>query len=234
MKKRTFAIAAFAIAAFAGCLKNDIVDPARAGVLVDLLSPNATNTTIVLNSNTLGSNVSYGSGPTLYNQVSPGLGNLSIFASSTAQLLNYSFTTESGKYYSLFVVDSASRMKVIAARDSVNYPNTTDSVKVRFYNFAANSTQLSVVRVDSNATTTPMWTNRAFETQESANNFNSFMDLKAGTYRFQVIAPFSPTMPLKDTSITFEGKHIYTLFIKGFYPDTSGTTKVGLGIVRHG
>src|SRR6476660_6601023 len=107
-------MAACAVIAFASCMKNDgAVSTPRAGVLVDLLSPNATNTTIVLNGNTIGTNVSYGSVPQLYNQVAEGNGNLSIFSNLTAQLLNYNFNAESGKYYSIFVVDSASRMQSI-------------------------------------------------------------------------------------------------------------------------
>src|SRR4051812_45549805 len=139
MKKRTLAVAALATLAFASCLKNNGAESTpRAGVLVDLLSPDATNTTIVLNGNTIGSNVSYGSIPQLYNQVAYGNGNLSIFSSSTEQLLNNDFNADPGTYYSIFVVDSVSKMKAIMVTDSVSYPGTTDSVKVRFYNFAPN------------------------------------------------------------------------------------------------
>src|SRR5689334_6799335 len=98
MKKWTFAIAAVSIIGFASCLKNDgSVPPSRAGVLVDLLSPDATNTTITLNGNALGSNVSYGSVPNLYNQVTPGTANIGVFSSSTATLLNNNFNTQEGK-----------------------------------------------------------------------------------------------------------------------------------------
>lgn len=230
MKKRTLAVAALAVVAFAGCFKNDgSVSTPRAGVLVDLVSPNAVNTSIVLNSNIIGSNVSYGSVPNYYNQVTPGPGNLTVVNSSNTTLLNSNFTTESGKFYSIFIVDSASRMKSILVADSVSYPNTTDSVKVRFYNFAPNSPMLSVRVKDS----TTIWTPRSFETQQSVSSSNTFLPMKAGTYNLQVFSP-SDNAPLKDTSITFDGKHIYTLFIKGFYPDTTGTTAIGLGVVKHG
>jgi len=233
MKKRTFAVVALAVAALAGCIKNDgSVDTPRAGILVDLLSPNANNTTIILNGNTIGSNVSYGSAPNLYNQVTPGTGNLSVFSSTTEQLLNNNFSAESGKYYSLFIVDSVSKMKVIQVTDSVSYPGNTDSVKVRFYNFAPSLAPLTL-RVNDSATI-PNFGGRVFETQQTANLYNSFLDMKAGTYRFQVFPPYSSTIPLKDTTLTFDGKHIYTVFIKGFYPDTTGTTAIGLGVVKHG
>src|SRR6478735_4484575 len=114
MKKRTFAVAVLAIAAFAGCLKNDgSVSTPRAGVLVDLLSPNAYNTNITLNGNTIGSNVSYGSVPNYYNQVSAGAANVSVFDNDSNQLLNSNFTTQPGGYSSVFLVDSVSRMKTI-------------------------------------------------------------------------------------------------------------------------
>jgi hypothetical protein len=231
MKKRTLAVAALAVVAFAGCFKNDgSVSTPRAGVLVDLVSPNAVNTSIILNGNIIGSNVSYGSVPNYYNQVIPGPGNLTVVNNSNTTLLNSNFTTESGKFYSIFVVDSASRMKSILVTDSVSYPNTTDSVKVRFYNFAPNSVPLNVAVKDSGT----IWSMRSFETQQSANANNTFLPMKAGTYQFQIFTPYNTTTPLKDTSITFDGKHIYTLFIKGFYPDTTGTTAIGLGVVKHG
>ncbi len=230
MKKRTFAIAVVAIVALAGCIKNQGSNSPRSGVLVDLLSPNAINTTIVVNGNTIGSNISYGSVPSYYNVVTSGNSNLTIYASTTQTLLNKDFRTDEGKYYSIFVVDSASKMKPIIVTDSASYPNATDSVKVRFYNFAPNSIPLNVVVKDS----ATIWANRAFETQESANAYNRFLDMKAGRYNFQVFSPYNISMPLKDTTITFDGKHIYTLFIKGFYPDSTGTTAISLGVVKHG
>ena len=231
MKKRTLAIAAVAIAAFAGCLKNDGgPGTPRAGILVDLVSPNAVNTSIVLNGNIIGSNVSYGSVPNYYNQITAGPSNLTVINSANATLLNNNFTTQPGSFYSIFVVDSASRMKAIVVADSVSYPNTTDSVKVRFYNFAPNSLPLTI-KVNDSAS---VMSNRSFETPQSANVNNTFLSMKAGTYNFQIFTPLSTTKSLKDTSITFDGKHIFTLFIKGFYPDTTGTTAIGLGVVKHG
>jgi hypothetical protein len=230
MKKRTLAVAALATLAFASCLKNNgAVDTPRAGILVDLLSPNATNTTVILNGNTIGTNVSFGSIPLLYNQVAYGNGNLSIFGITTAQLLNHNFDADPGKYYSIFVVDSVSKMKAIMVTDSVDYPGTSDSIKVRFYNFAPNSQGLSV-RVKDSST---LWPFHPFETQSSADDYNTFIDMKAGTYTFEIVTPYSATS-IKDTTLTFEGKHIYTLFTKGFFADTTGTTALGLGVVRHG
>jgi len=232
MKKRTLTAAvALAVVALAGCFKDSgSVSTPRAGILVDLVSPNASNTSVILNGNTIGTNVSYGSVPNYYNQVIPGPANITVVSGGSAELLNKDFSTESGKYYSVFVTDSVSRLKSVIVTDSVDYPNTTDSVKVRFYNFAPNSIPLNV-RVNDSAN---VLSNRAFETQQSAAAFNTFLDMKAGTYHFQVFAPFNTTSALKDTTITFDGKHIYTVFVKGFYPDTTGTTAIGLGVVKHG
>jgi len=231
MKRSTLAVAALAIVAFAGCLKNDgSVSTPRAGVLVDLVSPDAVNTSIILNGNIIGSNISYGSVPNYYNQVTPGYGNLTIVNSSNTKLLDADLTTEAGKFYSIFAVDSTSKMKAIMVADSVSYPNNTDSVKVRFYNFAPNSIPLSVRIKDS---ASPVWPYHAFETQQSAAQMNSFLPMKAGTYNFQIVSLYN-NESLKDTSITFDGKHIYTLFIKGFYPDTTGSKAIGLGAVKHG
>ena len=231
MKKRTLAAVVIAVVTLAGCIKNDgSVPPARAGVLIDLVSPDATNTSITLNGNTIGSNVSYGSVPNYYNQVTPGAGNLTVLSSTGTSLLNQNFNTESGKFYSIFVADSVSRMKTIIVADSVDYPNTADSVKVRFYNFAPNSIPLNVRMNDS----TNVLDGRAFESQASAEAYNTFLQMKAGTYRFQIFTINNTTTALKDTSITFDGSHIYSVFVKGFYPDTTGTTAIGLGIVKHG
>jgi len=233
MKKKTLAVAAFAVLTFAGCLSNDGggTSTPRAGVLIDLISPNATNTTVVLNGNTIGSNVSYGSTPQYYNQVVPGPANITVNSSTVQELLNKNFSTQPGSYYSAFIVDSTSRMKAIIVADSVDYPATTDSAKVRFYNFAPNSIPLNIRINDSiNAFMQP----HPFESQESAQATNIFLGVKAGTYHLQVLSPYNTTQALKDTSILLEGKHIYTVFIKGFYPDTTGATPISVGIVKHG
>ena len=229
MKKRTLAVVALAATVFASCLKNDgAVSTPRAAVSVDLLSPDANYTTIVLNGDTIGTNISYGSMPGFYTQVNPGSGNLSIYITTTSPLLNNNFNTEPGKYYSMFVVDSASKMKAIMVTDSVSSPGTNDSVKVRFYNFAPNSPMLSVGVKDSAV----IWNPRPFETQNTASTSNTFIGMKAGSYTFQIFAP-SSTTSLKDTAITFSGGHIFTLFTKGFFADTTGSTAFGLGVVQH-
>lgn len=234
MKKMTSGIALVALAALAGCFKNDSsVGTPRAGILLDLVSPNAINTNIILNGNVINNNISYGSVvPNYYNQVVPGPSNVTVTSSTNAELLNQNFNTVSGKYYSVFMVDSVSKLKAIIVTDSVNYPDAADSVKVRFYNFAPapNAVPLTVRINDS----INVMTSRTFETQQSAASLNTFQDLKAGTYLFQVFTPFNSTKSLKDTSITFDGKHIYTVFIKGFYPDSTGATAIGLGVVKHG
>ena len=230
MTKRTLAIAAFAAIIFAGCLKNDgSVSTPRAGILVDLLSPDANNTTISLNGNTIGSNVSYGSIPNFYNQLTAGPSNIRVTDVVLTTLFDKNFTTDPGKFYSVFLVDSASNMNSIIVTDSVDYPGTTDSVKVRFYNFAPYSQGLSVGIKDSGK----IWMSRSFESQTSANAYNTFLPMKAGTYTFQIFSPYSATS-VKDTAITFDGKHIFTLFIKGFAADTTGSTALGLGVVKHG
>ncbi len=230
MKNRILAVAALAAIVFASCLKNDGgVSTPRAGVSVDLLSPDAKNTTIALNGDTIGLNISYGSVSNFYNQVTSGTGHLSVYSISFAQLLNSNFNTEAGKYYSMFIVDSASKMKNIIVTDSVSFPGSMDSVKVRFYNFTPNSPTLNVGVKDSSI----IWAQRPFETQGTANANNTFIPMKAGAYTFQIFAPSSATS-LKDTTITFSGGHIFTLFTKGFFADTTGSTALGLGVVQHG
>ncbi len=230
MNKRILSVAAFAVLGVAGCIKQDggTTTP-RAGIMVNLLSPNAVSTNITLNGNMIVSNISYGSTPQFYNQVTAGATPLAVSSPLSSSVLNTTLSTEPGKFYSVFLIDSVSKMKAIAVADSVSYPGTTDSIKVRFYNFAVNAPALNLYIIDS----ATEWTNRAFETQSSAGSYNHFRGLKAGTYNFKIKTPDGGTT-LTDTTITFEGKHIYTLFMRGFYPDTSGATKIGLGTVRHG
>jgi hypothetical protein len=227
MKKRTLAVAAFAVIAFASCLKNDgSISTPRAGILVGLLSPDANNTTITLNGNTIGTNVSYGSA-SRYSQITAGPSNIMVANVTLAPLLDNDFTTDPGKYYSIFLVDSASNMQSIIVTDSFYYPGTIDSVKVRFYNFAPNSQGLSIGIKDSGK----IWMSRSFETQNSANFYNAFLPMKAGPHTFQIFAPYSATS-IKDTTINFDGGNVYTLFLKGFAADTIGSTALGLGVLK--
>lgn len=229
MNKRIIALAVLSIATLTACFKNDAsLSTPRAGIMVNLLSPNATGTNIILAGTTIGSNVSYGIVPQFYNQVTAGTNSL-VITNATNTLLSTTITPAAGKFYSVFLVDSLSRMQAITVVDSVNYPSTADTVKVRFYNFAPNSPGINVNIKDS----ATLWNSRSFETPATASVNNVFRSLKAGAYNLRVAQPGAGTAVV-DTTITFEGGRIYTLYLKGFFNDSTGSSALSLGKVRHG
>lgn len=230
MNKRFLSVAVIAALALGGCLKSSDggTSTPRSAVMVDLVSPNATATNIYLNGTTIGTNISYGSTPVYYNQVNSGTTTLLVENSAKTQLLSSNFATAEGRYYTVFAVDSANRMKAIAVMDSVTQPGT-DTAKVRFFNFSPNSPALDIAIVDSSV----VWSSHAFETQATANATNTFKGIKAGTHNFQIRLAGTSTV-LKTVSATFESQRVYTLFTKGFYSDTAAATIFGLGMVKHG
>lgn len=226
MKKVLLPAIALALISVTGCLKSDTENTPRAAIMVNLFSPNAANTNIYLNGTAIGTNISYGSTASGYNQISAGVATVQITNSAgTTNLLNASATLAAGKFYSAFIIDTSSKMKMVTVVDSVSYPASTDSIKVRFYNFAVGSAPITVGLKDSAA----IWTSTGLETQTTANDKNVFKPLKAGSYAFHIAGGGTS----KDTTITFTGGHVYTLYTKGYYNDTAKATRYGLAYISH-
>jgi hypothetical protein len=132
------------------------------------------------------------------------------FASITADL-------NDDKVYSTFLIDSASKAKAIIVNDDLTEPNA-GYVKLRFFNFCPNDSAVNVFLVGGS--TTPIWSNRAFETQATATARENFLELPAGTYSFEIRNATSNTLKTTISSQVYLPERIYTLAARGFVGGT--------------
>jgi hypothetical protein len=190
-------------------------------------SPNASNLNIFLNGSSFASSISYGS-YTEYAEIPPGSQALRIMNGNNDSLLKADVTMEQDKFYSVFLVDSVSRLKAFTLKDE---PTTvsSDSIRIRIMNFSPNSPPVDVAIKDGDV----LSAGRFFGDNQINSSYQNFsIKLKAGQYDLEIKQTGTSTVLQTVDDITFAGGGHYTLFIKGFLTGT-GTQAFGLGTVRH-
>ena len=203
-----------------------------AAVSVYALSPDAPYLNVFLNQNTIAANVPFGS-YTLYNQVLAGTTTINAqVAGGASTIVNTSFPTSEGKYYSVFLVDSFSSVKAVTISDNLQ-PVTGDSIRIRFFNFSPDAPAVDMVSSTDSSNKKVMWANRSFTDSANSDSINNFIYASTGSYTFSVVKSNST-----DTLATFARTDLtkagnYTLFLKGFYTNSTGDTTISLGIRPH-
>jgi hypothetical protein len=110
-----------------------------------------------------------------------------------------------GASYSVFAVDSVSRISPLVVADDLSAP-ASGNAHVRFIHLSPNAPA-----VDIAVTGGPVvWGNRKFK------EFTSFTPLAAGTYNLEVRLAGTSTVVLPLPGITLQSGKIYTVFAKGF------------------
>lgn len=231
MKKTilSFAVFFFLLASFTGCsINNNNSTPGpAAAVLFVAASPDAANVNIFVNANNVSANMPYGT-LTSYSQITPGATALQVTLSgNSTPVINTTVTTLDGKYYSVFLVDSVSKIKASVVEDELQGVSP-DSIRIRFFNFSPNTTAIDLTLADS----TVISGNRTFNDQNISASYQKFISVKKGTYSFEVKQAGTSvsvlSLPGKDLSLS----GTYTLFLKGFVGGTAEKA-LGMGIIRH-
>lgn len=230
-------LSCLAIVAFSfsvtGCLKGGItpVYPASTAFFVIQASPDAPSTDIYINGLLSLPNTAYGT-DTGYVFPAPGAYEFKIAeAGKTSYYLTKSFNLDSNTYYSIFFIDSVSKMKAVAVEDNFSVP-ASDSVQVRYLDFSPDLAY-HAVKFSSTTTTDILEENgRYFNDQVISPYRADFTTLKAGTYNIDLSFIGSGT-PFKTISnIELKGGKAYTIYLKGFYGGT-GTQGLNYGIIQH-
>lgn len=222
------------------CDKNDSLQPrgdAAAGSSIKAmhLSPNApalnilvdsTKTVGVLATNSIESGLVFGNiSPSLsggYAFVTSGAHTISakVPASSTTlpgqTITSKQFTFEPGKFYSVAIVDSLSRLDAVIVEDNLDIPDTSKSY-FRIANFMLNGT----ADVDiTSSTITGYSFQRNGLAYKSVSNFDT---LSAGTYKILLRANGSATRLDSITAFAPVKGRKYTLYTRGVVGQTGST-----------
>jgi len=228
-------LAAFVLIAFSltGCLKSTTPpgSAAFAAFYIIQASPDAPNTDIYINGGLSLPNTPYGT-DTGYVYPEPGTYEFKIAETGkTSYYLTKSFNLDSNTFYSIFFIDSLSKMKAVAVEDNFSVPGT-DSVQVRYLDFCPDLILHSVKFINIAASEVYEENGRFFNDQAVNTYRADFTTLKAGKYNieFSLIGSGTPFKTISNFELK-SGK-AYTIYMKGFNSGT-GTQALDHAVIQH-
>ena len=186
-----------------------------ASVKVVHASPNAPGVDLLVDNATVKTNLMFPEN-TSYLSVPAGTRNVKVNVTGTSTtVIGADLSVMAGTSYSVFAVDSVSRISPLVTVDDLTTP-AAGNAHVRFIHLSPNAPA-----VDIAVTGGPVvWGNKKFK------EYTNFTPLAAGTYNLEVRLAGSSTVVLPLSGITLQAGKIYTVFAKGF---VSGTGAQALG-----
>ena len=230
---KAFMVKFFALMAtsllFVSCDKDDDDDDntSTSKLMVVHASPNAPNVDVRVNNSVVLTNVAYPTNSS-YNNVTSGTTNIKISPTGTmTYVIDGNVSLEANKSYSVFAIDSVTKIKAAAVMDDLTAP-ASGKAHVRFFHFSPNAPAVDIA-VAGGAV---LFSNRSFNDQAANASFTAFTPLNAGTYNLEVRAAGTSTVVLPLPNITLTAGKIYTVFAKGFLGGT-GAQALGAQIIAN-
>ena len=212
---------------FIACKKDDNNDMAKAQVMVVHASPNAPSVDVRINNSVALTNVAYPSNSN-YTAVNSGSIDIKVSpAGTTSNVIDATVNLEANKYYSVFAIDSVSKIKAAVVSDDLTTP-ASGKAHVRFFHFSPNAPAVDIA-VTGGAV---LFSNRKFNDQATNASLAAFTPLNAGTYNLEVRAAGTNTVVLALPNISLTAGKIYTVFAKGFLGG-SGAQALGAQIIAN-
>lgn len=219
-----FASALFvaAVVLLSSCEKDDPVnDQFHANVLVTHASPDAPGVDLLVDNTKQNSTALNHPDNTGYLKVEAGTRNIKINVTGTSTtVIEADLTLTKDLNYSVFAVDSVSKISAIVLTDDLTAP-AAGKAHVRFVHLSPNAPSVDVAVASSGAV---VFGNKAFK------EYTAFTPLDAGTYNLDVRVAGTSTVALVLPAITLEAGKIYTVFAKGFLGG-SGAQALGAEII---
>jgi hypothetical protein len=174
-------------------------------------SPDATGLDVFADGTVVESDLKYNV-PSAYLSVTPNTYAIQVTPTGTTNnLVSGNITIYSNSYYSLFIIDSLASIRATAMQDVLTKPSS-DSAKIRFFQFSPDAPKLDVVVVGGNT----LFGGRKFDDQDSVADLVGFAEIPAGNYSFKIQPTGTTNVLLTSASITLQGGRIYTLYTAGF------------------
>lgn len=200
------------------CSKDE--DIAQANVLVIHASPDAPGVDLLVDD--VKQNTSALTYPqnTGYLKVNAGSRNFKINVAGTpTTVINANVTLEQDKSYSVFAIDSVSKISAVVVADDLSTP-ASGKAHVRFIHLSPNAPAVDIA-LDGGAVVFP---NTSFKVG------TAFTPLDAGTYDLEVRVAGTQTVALDLDPINLQAGKIYTVFAKGFLT-ADGAQALGAEII---
>jgi hypothetical protein len=192
-----------------------------ANVLVTHASPDAPGVDLLVNDTKVNSSALNFPGNTGYLEVESGSRNIKVNVSGTpTTVINATLTLDKDMNYSVFAVDSVSKISAVVLTDDLSAP-ASGKAHVRFVHLSPNAPAVDIAVASSGAV---VFGNKSFK------EATAFTPLDAGTYNLDVRVAGTTTVALVLPAITLQAGKIYTVFAKGFLGGT-GAQALGAEII---
>ena len=205
--------------------ENTVVTPPtpKSKISVVHASPNAPRVDILLDNGFVDTLSFPRSTP--YLEVNAGSRNVKVRVTGTTIVpIDANITFDSGKNYSIFAIDSLSRISALLTVDDLTTP-AAGKAHVRFIHLSPDA---PAVKVIANGSVT-LFSNRSFNKTITATD-QAFTEVAAGTYNLEVRTQVGDVLALSVPGVTLTAGKIYTIFAKGFLGGT-GAQALGAQII---
>lgn len=217
--------------AFVSCKEDKIVTPAgvqNAKVMVVHASPNSPNVDLLIDDikkNTVPLAYPTNTG---YLTVLAGVRNFKVnVAGTNGTVINASPTLVKDLNYSIFAIDSATKISALVTVDDLTSP-APGKAHIRFIHLAPVSQDVDV-SLSTDAAGVGLFLNRSFNKTITADQ-QKFIPVAAGNYHLEVRLATSSVVLVDLPDLTFTAGKIYTIFAKGFLAGT-GAQALGAEII---
>ena len=210
------------MASFTSCDKDEVVVPPAdlSNVLVVHASPNAPGVDLLVDDQKVNSSALVYPTNTGYLSVNAGTRNVKVnVAGTSTTVINANLPFLKDGNYSLFAVDSVSKISAILLSDDLTAP-ASGKAHVRFVHLSPDAPAVDVAVTGGGV----VFNNISFK------NGTSFTPLDAGTYNLEVRVAGTSTVALPLPGIALSAGKIYTVFAKGFLGG-SGAQALGAEII---
>ncbi len=212
--------------AFTSCKDDDddepTPSPTTARLLVTHASPDAPGVDLLLDNVKVNSAALEYPGNTGYLTVNSGNRNVKVnVTGTTTTVIDATLTLVANKNYSVFAVDSVSKISAVVIEDNLATP-ASGKAHIRFVHLSPNAPAVDVA-IDGGAVVFG-----DYEFKEASE----FTPLDAGTYDLEVRVAGTSTVALDIAPITLTAGKIYTVFAKGFLTGT-GNAALGAEIITN-
>ncbi len=212
--------------------KDDETPPPPAGtdkakVLITHASPNAPNVDLFVNGGSIATGVAFLAN-TGYKEVNAGATNIKVNATgTTTSAINADVTLVANKNYSVFAIDSLSKIKAAVVTDDLTAP-AAGKAHVRFFHFSPNAPSVDI----KTGTGASLFAARTFNDQATTTANQAFTPVDTGTITIQVFPAGGTTSVLSIPNVSLSGGKIYTIYARGFLGGT-GAQALGATIIAN-
>ena len=217
---------------FVGCEKETETPPAvvesKSKILVVHASPNAPSVDLLVDGVKQNSAALSFPANTGYLSLNAGSRNIKVnVAGTSTSVIDVTATFDKDKNYSIFAIDSVSKLSVLLLNDNLATP-ASGKAHIRFVHLSPNAPAVDI-SVKGQAAGAGLFLNRAFN-KTIATAQETFIPVDAATYDLEVRVAGTSTVALPLNGIKLESGKIYTVFAKGFLGAT-GSSALGAEIV---